>query len=147
MKSPLPRFWKVVIVMLGLALVIYAAAVSFAQTVTDTVTWTAPTTRTDGSALAPAEILQFRIAWSRVAGGPYTEGSATVPGNVLTFTRTDRPAGRACYVGFTIDTAGLTSAASLESCVEKCPLGTRINAAGDCVALAAPRPPSNLRAQ
>lgn len=147
MKPPLPRFWKFVIVILGLALVIYAAAISNAQVVSDTVTWQAPTTRSDGTPLAPSEILQYRIAWARVAGGPYTEGSATVAGDVLTFTRTDRAPGRACYVGFTIDTAGLESVASAESCVEKCTLGTRINAAGDCVPLAAPRPPANVRAQ
>jgi len=117
-----------------------------AQVTADVLTWTAPTTRADGSPLAASEILQYRIDWSAVAGGPYNAGTATVPGDELGFTRSNRPAGRACYVAVTIDTAGLVSANSNEACTEKCLLGQRVNAAGACVALSPPNRPINLQA-
>lgn len=130
------------------ALLVVAVACEWAgaQVTADTVTWERPTTRTDGSALAASEILQFRIDWSAVPGGPYSAGSATVPGTALSFTRSNRPSGRACYVAVTIDTAGLISANSNEACTEKCPLGQRVNAAGACVLLALPSRPTNLNA-
>lgn len=149
MKPALPMFWKVAIVASGLALILYACGIfppARAQVTNDVLTWEAPTTRVDGSPLAPSEILQYRIDWSAVAGGPYSAGTATVPGTALTFTRSNRTPGRACYVAVTIDTAGLISANSSEACTEKCALGQRVNAAGACVALAPPERPANLRA-
>ena len=118
-----------------------------AQVTDDVVTWTAPTMRADGSPLSAAEILQYRITWSKVAGGPYTAGSAIIAGNLLTWTRAGRTAGRACYVLVTIDTGGLESALSTESCTEKCSITRRVNAAGDCVLIPVPGPATNLRAQ
>lgn len=115
-----------------------------AQITADVLTWKAPTTRADGTPLAASEILQYRLSWSAAPGGPYTAGSATVPGTEPTWTRSNRPAGRACYVAATIDTAGLVSANSNEVCTEKCLLGQRVNAAGTCVALALPNPPAEL---
>lgn len=130
-------------------IVLYACGIippARGQVTSDVLTWERPTTRADGSPLAASEILQYRIDWGTVAGGPYTAGSVTAPGSALTFTRSSRTAGRACYVMVTVDTAGLISANSNEGCTEKCPLGQRVNAAGSCIALALPGRPLNLQA-
>lgn len=146
-KPPAPLWAKLFIVLGGASLVLFACIHGArAQLNVDTVTWSAPTARVDGSPLAPAEILQYRIEWGAVAGGPYDAGQATVPGSALEWVRTNRPTGRACYVAITIDTAGLESARSSEDCTEKCPLGSRVDPGGSCVALARPNAPANLSA-
>lgn len=117
-----------------------------AQITNDVITWTAPTQRVDGSALQANEILQYQILSAAVAGGTTYTQVATVNGDALTFTRTNRLPGRQCYIMRTVDTAGLISANSNESCTEKCALGQRVNAAGACVALALPNPPANVGA-
>lgn len=123
---------------LAILSVVYAG---LSQEFTDRLSWDRPSKRVDGAALAPSEILQYRIAWGPVSGGPYTAGSAIVDGAAVEWVRPARPAGRACYVAVTVDTGGLESKPSTEACSEKCALPTRINAAGDCEPLARPRAP------
>lgn len=118
-----------------------------AQTVSDNLTWTAPTQRVDGSALPASEILQYRILSSKVAGGPYSVVNDNIAPDRTSYTRADRPMGRQCYVMRTVDTGGLVSNNSAEVCVEKCATGQKANAAGDCVANSKPRPPGNVTVQ
>ena len=109
-----------------------------AQEETDVLSWTAPTQRVDGSALAPQEIAVFRIYSSSFPAPIEVGGSATshaVP----------RPLdGRRCYAMTTVDTNAQESDRSGEVCSEKCPTGFRINEAGAGELPGAPRPPDNL---
>lgn len=148
MYRPTPPF----LAFLAVAALIGALALSgcgdraHAQVTNDVLTWVAPTQRVDGTALSPAEILQYKILSAPVAGGPAYTQVAVVNGDLLTFTRSTRPSGRQCYVLQTVDTAGLISPNSNESCTEKCALGQRVNPAGACVAIANPKSPTNVQA-
>lgn len=115
------------------------------QPMTDTLSWTAPTTREDGAALSPNEIAQYNIRFGKVDGA-WAE-TAVAAGNVLTWQRNPRPAGRACYALQTQDSEGLVSVWTESVCTEKCPMGQRITEAGDCEPKPRPSPPGNVRAQ
>jgi hypothetical protein len=95
------------------ALGIYTAT---AQTVTDTVAWTNPTTRTDGSALT--NFASSRVQWGSKPGGPYDGGSVTVSASAATasINRSGLGFGTRCYVIISIDAAGAQSAPSNEGC-------------------------------
>jgi len=58
------------------------------------------------------------VQWGAVSGGPYNSGSSKVnyPGTNLTINRAGAGVGTICYVAFSVDTNGLTSAASNEAC-------------------------------
>ena len=147
--SPWFRVFLAALVILGVGVVAFSlssCSSSEAQVTNDTVNYTPPTTREDGSALPDSEILQYTIKWGAVPGGPYTAGNAVVQKTERPWIRTNRPAGRACYVMRTIDTAGIESVDSNESCTEKCPLGQRVNTAGSCVTIPPPNAPGNVSA-
>lgn len=145
MYKPTPHFTAFGIlaaIVLG-ALFLTGCDPAKAQVTSDVITWTAPTQRVDGSALAPSEILQYQILSARVCTGTFTL-LQTVGPSPLSFTRANRQPGRECYKLRTVDTAGVVSPDSAIVFTEKCPLGQRVNAAGDCVVVAAPREPSNV---
>lgn len=102
------------------------------QTATDTLTWTHPVTREDGSALPLAEIRETLVAWGP-SGGPYTQGSVTVaaPATTVQVTNPGTP-GTRCYVAYTRDTGMRLSVASAQACK---------------TILANPRPPTGLTVQ
>lgn len=106
-KSAARRAWKAVtaaaLALLG-ALGIYHAQ---AQVVTDTVSWTLPTQRTDGSALPASEIAKTTIAWGTSVAGPFpnTQDVAS-PGTSHVFTRSSPGTGTRCYVAYVTDTDG-----------------------------------------
>lgn len=74
-----------------------------------TITWTNPTTRTDGSALTGA--VSTRVEWGTCNGAAFGSavGEKTATGTSTTVTL---PAGSYCFRAFTRDSAGLESAAS-----------------------------------
>lgn len=77
-----------------------------------TVTWTAPTTREDGTALPSAEIAGYRLSW--------TVRGVAQPDQVVTGTSyaldTGSLAGRTCVVLRTVDTDGLESEPTPAAC-------------------------------
>lgn len=99
-----------------------------AQAAVDTVSWTNPTARVDGTPLT--NLAAVEVSWGTTPGGPYNGGSRTVPapGTSTTFDRPNTP-GTRCYVAVAIDAAGLRSAPSNEACK---------------TLVATPRPPSNV---
>lgn len=70
------------------------ASAALAQTGTATVSWTAPTQRTDGTALLPGEVTGYVISWGQCAGSapnwtmPTSVTTATVAGTVTSYTTT-----------------------------------------------------------
>jgi uncharacterized protein YceK len=82
----------------------------------DVLTWTAPTQRTDGSALPAAQIANYRIQWGTNPSGPFNVGQEIVPGTVTTVTIGRTGYGTRCYTAVTIDTNGLESAPSNTAC-------------------------------
>lgn len=102
-----------------------------AQTVTDSLTWTAPTTRIDGSALAAADIAKYTVTWGTAPGGPYNAGTQDATVTNATVQRSGTGLGTRCYIVTVTDKAGLISAPSNEAC-------KTVNAA--------PSPASNLKA-
>lgn len=84
------------------------------QQTVDTLTWTNPTTRTDGSALT--NLVEIRIQWG-AQGGPYNDGQRVVaaPSTSITVPRDATP-GTRCYVAVAVDAGGLESAPSNEAC-------------------------------
>lgn len=114
------------------SLVAAACTPADSQTSSDTITWTNPTQRVDGTAMPLSEIRETTIAWGQ-RGGPYTTGSVTVPAPATTVD-VPRPAtpGTRCYVAMTTDTGNRSSAFTNEVCK---------------TLLAGPNPPSNLQVQ
>jgi hypothetical protein len=78
-----------------------------------TITWVAPTTREDGSALLASEIASYRVVWT-ING--VAQPGFDIPGNVLTYNVVETTKGKYCFTLYTHDTAGLESAASNTSC-------------------------------
>jgi hypothetical protein len=103
-----------------------------AQTVTDTLTWTAPTTRIDGSAFTAADVERYTVSWGTKVGGPYTSGTQNATGLTATVQRSGTGLGTRCYIVTVTDKAGLTSAPSAEACK---------------TVTAAPNPPTNLKVE
>jgi hypothetical protein len=95
------------------ALGLYTAT---ADTVTDTISWTNPTTRVDGTPLT--NLASSRVQWGPTPGGPYDGGSVDVPapGSTATVTRSGLGFGTRCYVVISIDANGLQSVPSEEAC-------------------------------
>lgn len=82
---------------------------------TATLTWTNPTTRTDGVALTPTEIAGTRVEWSACTStGTFgtVAGQQSVAGTATTMTVLNLAAGNWCFRAYTRDTAGLESVAS-----------------------------------
>ncbi len=79
----------------------------------NTLTWIAPTQRTDGSALAASEIAKYRITWT-LDGVAQT--NIEVAGTLLTYTHSVTALAKYCYTMYTIDTAGRVSPASATAC-------------------------------
>lgn len=78
-----------------------------AQVVTDTVSWTLPTQRVDGSALPASEIAKTTIAWGTSQAGPFPNvQDVASPGTSHVFTRSSPGTGTRCYVGYVTDTEG-----------------------------------------
>jgi len=147
MSRTSPNF-RVALLILGLiaaSVLMSSCDPAKAQVTNDNLTWTAPTQRVDGSALAPNEILQYQVLTAKVCTGTFTL-LQTVGPSPLSFTRSNRPDGRQCYKLRTVDTTGLISPDSATVFTEKCPLAQRVNAAGDCVPLSPPREPGNVQA-
>lgn len=97
--------------------------------------WTLPTERVDGTALAPSEITSVKIYYSAGSGGPYSL-LATLSGDATTYLDPNRSPGLHCYVATatalsTDGTSDLESGFSDEACKR---------------VLAAPKPPGNLSA-
>lgn len=91
------------------------------------VSWTNPTTRTDGSALTA--IGSTKVEWGTCSGSAFgtTQGSQSTTGAATTITITGLPAGSVCFRAATVDTAGLQSGWS--------------NIASKVVPVAPPNPP------
>lgn len=119
-----------------------------AQDTVDTITWTAPTQRTDGSALPASEIAGYRFSWGRSPDGPFDLGSADAAGTASTL-EVPRPLdGRRCYVGVTIDTTAQESDPSSPSaCTVRCPNGYKVQADGSCAKPGRPNAPGNVTAE
>lgn len=85
------------------------------QTVVDTLNWTNPTTRTDGSPLT--NLATIRIQWGASPSGPFNLGQVDVaaPATSRNITRTSN-IGTLCYVATAIDANGLASAPSNAAC-------------------------------
>jgi hypothetical protein len=79
---------------------------------TATVTWVAPTTREDGTAMSLSEIASYKIYYGN-APGTYTT-YITVPGS-LTTAQITLGAGSWYFAATTVDTSGLESAYSGEA--------------------------------
>ena len=106
--------WIIVIALAIGALTIDACTQIDAQTAGDIVTWTNPTTHVDGS---PLNDLTSVIVSYGSKGGPYSGGSVTVaaPVTSATISRASGP-GTICYVAVAVDSNGLQSSPSSESC-------------------------------
>lgn len=115
------------------------------QDAVDTISWTAPTQRVDGSPLPASEIASYRFSWGRSPAGPFDLGSASASGSASTL-EVPRPLdGRRCYVGVTIDTTAQESdPSSPAACTEKCPLGQRIQGDGSCALPGRPQSPGGV---
>jgi ABC-type glycerol-3-phosphate transport system substrate-binding protein len=87
-----------------------------AAPVVDTITWTNPTTREDGTPLT--NLASVTVQWGSTPGGPYNVGTVSVltPATSVTVTRAGTGIGTVCYVGMAVDAAGVSSAPSNESC-------------------------------
>ena len=85
------------------------------QTVVDTLNWTNPTTRTDGSPLT--NLATIRIQWGSSPGGPFNLGQVDVaaPATTRNITRAAN-VGTYCYVATAIDANGIPSAPSNAAC-------------------------------
>ena len=85
------------------------------QTVVDTLSWTNPTTRTDGSPLT--NLATLRIQWGTNSSGPFNLGQVDVaaPATTRAITRAVN-VGTVCYVVSAIDASGLQSAPSNSAC-------------------------------
>lgn len=77
---------------------------------TATITWTLPTTRVDGSALAPTDILGIQIL-DAVNGAPAAQ-IGEPSGAVTSFTTPTLAGGTHVFTLIVIDTSGTVSAAS-----------------------------------
>jgi len=80
----------------------------------DTVSWTNPTMRTDGTPLT--NLASIKIRWG-MQGGPYDAGEDTVS-EPATSTFIPQPPGprTTCYVAVAVDANGLESVDSNEAC-------------------------------
>ena len=77
-----------------------------------TVTWTNPTTRTDGSALTASQIGSTKIEWGTCQGSSFgtAAGSASAAGAATSLVVPNLSPGTYCFRAATIDTSGLQSA-------------------------------------
>jgi hypothetical protein len=76
-----------------------------------TVTWTNPTTRTDGSALLSSQIGSTRVEWGTCSGSAFgtAQGNQSTTGAATSATINNLAPGTYCFRAATIDTAGLQS--------------------------------------
>lgn len=91
------------------------ASTALAQTGTATLSWTAPTQRTDGSTLAAGELTNYVISWGQCAGTspnwtmPASVTTATVAASVTTYTATGLTTGWTnphCFVVASVSVSG-----------------------------------------
>jgi len=89
-----------------------------AQTLTDSVTWTNPTTYTDGSAIVSADMKELRVQWGTSASGPFSGGQSIVawPGTSAIFTRAGDGVGTRCYTVIAVTKAGAESDPGTPAC-------------------------------
>ena len=127
--TPPFRYFLGVLILGALGIFLAACEPAQSQATADTLTWSHPTERADGTALPLAEIRETVIAWGP-PGGPYTQGSVTVnaPARTVDIPRPQTPGNR-CYVAMTTDTGNRSSAYTNEVCK---------------MLYANPNPPSNL---
>lgn len=117
-----------------------------AQTPADTLTWSAPTQRVDGTALPASEIAAYEVEWGTSTAGPFPN-TFQVPGTATSYTVADRALdGRRCYRMMTVDTLAQVSDPSNVACTEKCPSGYKIQADGSCAKPGRPNKPGTLNA-
>lgn len=80
---------------------------------TANLTWTHPTQRVDGAALALSEVKETKIEWAKCPVGvvfPATiDGTKVVAAPAVTTSIPDLPYGRWCYRAYTVDINGLAS--------------------------------------
>lgn len=117
------------------ALILLAAVLIFlfigsAFAGTATVTWTNPTTRTDGTALTSAQIGSTRVEWGTCSGAAFGTvlGNQSATGAATSTTIPDLAPGTYCFRAATLDTGGLQSGWSV--------------IASKIVPVAAPSPPT-----
>lgn len=112
------RFVRGIAVAIAAFLAGLFGVVSHGQSADDNLTWTIPTARENGVALAVTEIKGYEICYSETAGG--AKGNCvTVLGGSLTsttITRTSPIFGNRCYIIRTIDVTDVKSADSAEAC-------------------------------
>ena len=115
------------LILLGaLALFLLAGSAFAGQAV---VTWTNPTTRTDGSALTAAQIGGTRVEWGTCSGSAFgtAQGNQSTTGAATSTIISDLSPGTYCFRAASIDVAGLQSGWS--------------NIASKVVPVAPPNPP------
>lgn len=81
-----------------------------------TATWTNPTQREDGSALAPSDIASTRVEWGTCNGsafGTLAGSQSTTSGAATSLTISGLAAGTYCFRAYTVLGNGLQSVASL----------------------------------
>jgi len=79
-----------------------------------TVTWSAPTTNTDGSTISTAgtdAIASYKVQWGTCSGGAFgvIAGEKTLPATPLTAMLTGIAAGPTCFQMFAINSSGVSS--------------------------------------
>lgn len=114
--NPPFRYFLGVLILGALGIFLVACKPAQSQATADTLTWSHPTARTDGSALPLAQIRDTTISWGP-SGGPYTDGSVVVaaPATTVDIPRPAVPGNR-CYVAMTTDTGNRSSVYTNEVC-------------------------------
>lgn len=85
------------------------------QAFNDTVSWTLPTTREDGTPLAASELVTVTLRFGP-PGGPYSSERVELLASIGATMFVRSSAGTRCYVATVTDADGVESADSLEAC-------------------------------
>lgn len=100
------------LVILGLLFFLIGAAVTaFAGTATPN--WTAPTTKADGTPLAPAAIIRFEIEYSLSSTFVPLLGTVTAPGTARSLVIPDLPTGAYFFRVFAVSAGGKSVASNV----------------------------------
>lgn len=101
--------WLMALIMLGAVALFLMAGSAFAGQAV--VTWTNPTTRTDGSTFPSSQIGSTEVEYGLCSGGTLvtTTGAQAVTGAATTLTILSLPAGTWCFRARTVDTGNVHS--------------------------------------